>query len=122
MHWGKVYDLPVVSLRLFNVYGPRSRTSGTYGAVFGVFLAQNDDSANVEVYTSVGAEDISQTGVTCLHERAEERGVSKEPRAKKVRDGKYHVTIGYAGQESSADAVKLPWQGQSKSPSAKHSG
>ena len=39
-HWGKVYDLPVVSLRLFNVYGPRSRTSGTYGAVFGVFLAQ----------------------------------------------------------------------------------
>jgi len=40
MHWGKVYDLPVVSLRLANVYGPRSRTSGTYGAVFGVFLAQ----------------------------------------------------------------------------------
>lgn len=40
LHWGQVYDLPVVSLRLFNVYGPRSRTSGTYGAVFGVFLAQ----------------------------------------------------------------------------------
>ncbi len=40
LHWGKVYNLPVVSLRLFNVYGPRSRTSGTYGAVFGVFLAQ----------------------------------------------------------------------------------
>jgi UDP-glucose 4-epimerase len=32
--------MPCVSLRLFNVYGPRSRTSGTYGAVFGVFLAQ----------------------------------------------------------------------------------
>jgi len=40
LHWMKVYRLPVVSLRLFNVYGPRSRTSGTYGAVFGVFLAQ----------------------------------------------------------------------------------
>jgi len=40
LHWGNVYRLPVVSLRLFNVYGPRSRTSGTYGAVFGVFLAQ----------------------------------------------------------------------------------
>lgn len=39
-HWGQVYKLPVVSLRLFNVYGPRSRTSGTYGAVFGIFLAQ----------------------------------------------------------------------------------
>jgi UDP-glucose 4-epimerase len=40
MHWNSVYDLPVNSLRLFNVYGPRARTSGTYGAVFGVFLAQ----------------------------------------------------------------------------------
>lgn len=40
MHWAQVYKLPCVSLRLFNVYGPRSRTSGTYGAVFGVFLAQ----------------------------------------------------------------------------------
>ncbi len=40
LHWGQVYKLPVVSLRLFNVYGPRARTSGTYGAVFGVFLAQ----------------------------------------------------------------------------------
>jgi UDP-glucose 4-epimerase len=40
LHWHLVYGLPVVSLRLFNAYGPRSRTSGTYGAVFGVFLAQ----------------------------------------------------------------------------------
>ena len=40
LHWAKVYGLPVVSLCLFNVYGPRSRTSGTYGAVFGVFLGQ----------------------------------------------------------------------------------
>jgi UDP-glucose 4-epimerase len=40
LHWGQVYGLPVVSLRFFNVYGPRSRTGGTYGAVFGVFLAQ----------------------------------------------------------------------------------
>ena len=40
MHWCQVYDLPVLSLRFFNVYGSRSRTSGTYGAVFGVFLAQ----------------------------------------------------------------------------------
>ena len=40
MHWCQVYNLPAVSLRFFNVYGLRSRTSGTYGAVFGVFLAQ----------------------------------------------------------------------------------
>ena len=40
MHWKKVYNLPAISLRFFNTYGPRSRTSGVYGAVFGVFLAQ----------------------------------------------------------------------------------
>jgi UDP-glucose 4-epimerase len=40
LHWGQVYGIATTSLRLFNVYGPRSRTSGTYGAVFGVFLAQ----------------------------------------------------------------------------------
>lgn len=40
LHWGQVYGIGVVALRFFNVFGPRSRTSGTYGAVFGVFLAQ----------------------------------------------------------------------------------
>jgi UDP-glucose 4-epimerase len=40
LHWGKIYKIPSISLRFFNVYGPRSRTSGTYGAVFGVFLKQ----------------------------------------------------------------------------------
>jgi UDP-glucose 4-epimerase len=40
LHWATVYRLPAVSLRFFNVYGPRARTSGSYGAVFGVFLAQ----------------------------------------------------------------------------------
>lgn len=38
--WTNIYKLPALSLRLFNVYGPRSRTTGAYGAVFGVFLAQ----------------------------------------------------------------------------------
>ena len=40
IHWAQVYSFPALSLRFFNVYGPRSRTSGTYGAVFGVFLGQ----------------------------------------------------------------------------------
>lgn len=39
-HWGQVYKLPVNSIRIFNAYGTRSRTSGAYGAVFGVFLRQ----------------------------------------------------------------------------------
>ncbi len=40
LHWQRTYGMPTISLRLFNVYGPRARTSGAYGAVFGVFLAQ----------------------------------------------------------------------------------
>jgi UDP-glucose 4-epimerase len=51
MHWAKVYKLPAIALRLFNVYGTRSRTSGTYGAVFGVFLAQK---LNGQPFTVVG--------------------------------------------------------------------
>ncbi len=39
-HWHQVYKLPANSLRIFNAYGTRSRTSGAYGAVFGVFLRQ----------------------------------------------------------------------------------
>jgi len=39
-HWHDVYGLPVNSIRIFNAYGTRSRTSGAYGAVFGVFLKQ----------------------------------------------------------------------------------
>ena len=50
-HWAQLYNLPAISLRFFNVYGTRSRTSGTYGAVFGVFLAQK--LAN-KPYTVVG--------------------------------------------------------------------
>jgi len=39
-HWWNVYNLPVNSMRIFNAYGIRSKTTGTYGAVFGVFLKQ----------------------------------------------------------------------------------
>jgi len=39
-HWHKVYGLPVNSICIFNAYGPRVRTTGAYGAVFGVFFRQ----------------------------------------------------------------------------------
>ena len=42
LHWAQVYKLPTVSLRLFNVYGPRSRSKNAYGAVMGTFLAQKN--------------------------------------------------------------------------------
>lgn len=39
-HWSKVYKINYISLRLFNVYGTRSRTHGAYGAALGIFLKQ----------------------------------------------------------------------------------
>ncbi len=51
LHWSAIYGISAVSLRLFNVYGPRSRANDTYGAVFGVFLAQR---ANGYPLTVVG--------------------------------------------------------------------
>jgi len=40
LHWHNIYDFPVNSIRIFNAYGTRSKTSGAYGAVIGVFLKQ----------------------------------------------------------------------------------
>lgn len=40
VHWAQVYGIRYISLRLFNVYGTRSRTTGAYGAALGVFLKQ----------------------------------------------------------------------------------
>ena len=40
LHWHNVYKLPANSVCIFNAYGPRARTTGVYGAVFGVFLRQ----------------------------------------------------------------------------------
>lgn len=39
-HWHRVYKVPVNSVCIFNAYGPRVRTTGAYGAVFGVFFRQ----------------------------------------------------------------------------------
>jgi UDP-glucose 4-epimerase len=39
-HWHRTYRLPANSVRIFNAYGPRVRTTGAYGAVFGVFFKQ----------------------------------------------------------------------------------
>lgn len=40
IHWANVYGMSNISLRFFNVYGPRAVKKGTYASVFGVFLAQ----------------------------------------------------------------------------------
>lgn len=48
-HWARVYKIDYVSLRLFNVFGTRSRTTGSYGAVMGVFLRQKLSNKNLTV-------------------------------------------------------------------------
>lgn len=50
-HWHQVYKLPVNSIRIFNAYGTRVRTTGAYGAVFGVFFKQKLQN---KPYTVVG--------------------------------------------------------------------
>jgi len=40
VRFGNIFKIPVVSTRLFNVYGPRVRGTRGYGAVFTVFLSQ----------------------------------------------------------------------------------
>ncbi|MDQ3111274.1 MAG: SDR family oxidoreductase [Bacteroidota bacterium] len=49
LYWEQIYGMNITSMRFFNVYGPRARTSGTYGAVFGVFLAQKLNNKNFTV-------------------------------------------------------------------------
>lgn len=50
-HWHQVYSLPMNSVCIFNAYGPRVRTTGVYGAVFGVFFRQK---LAAQPYTVVG--------------------------------------------------------------------
>jgi len=51
MHWGRVYHLPVVALRITTAYGPGMRARGAYGSVMKVFLPQK---ANNMPYTVTG--------------------------------------------------------------------
>ena len=39
-HWNNVYGIRANAICIFNAYGPRVRTTGAYGAVFGVFFKQ----------------------------------------------------------------------------------
>ncbi len=48
-HWGKVYRIPINSIRIFNAYGTRVRTTGAYGAVFGVFFKQIIDNQPITI-------------------------------------------------------------------------
>lgn len=107
LHWNQVYKLPCVSLRLFNVYGPRARTTGSYGAVFGVFLAQKlankpftivGDGAQTRDFTFV-------TDVVDCFLRAAESCVEGEV----FNVGSGHTySINYLAELLGGDAVHIP--------------
>lgn len=47
--WSEVYALPTVSLRYFNVYGPRFDPEGAYALVIGKFLKQRSEGAPLTI-------------------------------------------------------------------------
>lgn len=47
--WAKVYGLETVSLRYFNVYGPRLNLEGAYPLVIGLFLKQSIEDKNLTI-------------------------------------------------------------------------
>jgi UDP-glucose 4-epimerase len=107
LHWARTYKLPALSLRLFNVYGPRSRTTGAYGAVFGVFLAQKihgrpftvvGDGTQTRDFTYVG--DVAQAFI-----RAAESDVAGE--AMNVGSGS-HYSVNRLVELLGGEVVHIP--------------
>ena len=48
--WSRIYDLPTISLRYFNVYGPHQPSSGAYALVLGIFLKQWKESKALTIH------------------------------------------------------------------------
>lgn len=61
--WSLVYGLPTVSLRYFNVYGPRLDPDGAYALVIGKFLKQRNEGQSLTI-TGDGAQTRDFTHVS----------------------------------------------------------
>ena len=48
--WTRAYNLPTMSLRFFNVYGPRQPSTGAYALVLGIFLKQRQEGRHLTVH------------------------------------------------------------------------
>jgi nucleoside-diphosphate-sugar epimerase len=46
----KLFDLPIVILRYFNVYGPRQPQTGAYALVLGIFLRRKQEGLALEIH------------------------------------------------------------------------
>ena len=99
-HFNKIYKLPTISLRFFNIYGPKSRTSGTYGAVFGVFLAQKIANKPLTIVGSgnqtrdfLHVSDLTNLILNLLTQKLEEKFIMLQA-AKKLKGNKIAKLIG----------------------------
>lgn len=52
--FSKIYGLPAVILRYFNVYGPRQITEGEYSTVIGIFLRQREQGEPLTIVADAG--------------------------------------------------------------------
>ena len=49
IHWAKIYSMPNISLRFFNVYGPRASLKDAYSSVFSIFLSQKSSKKSLTI-------------------------------------------------------------------------
>lgn len=92
-----VYDLSTVSVRFFNVYGPRLDPEGAYALVIGKFLKQKKEGAPLTI-TGDGEQTRDFT-----HVRDIVRGMICAAKSEKVGKGEI-INLG-RGQETSVNAL-----------------
>lgn len=92
-----VYDLSTVSVRFFNVYGPRLDPEGAYALVIGKFLKQKKEGTPLTI-TGDGEQTRDFT-----HVRDIVRGMIRAAKSEKVGKGEI-INLG-RGQETSVNAL-----------------
>ena len=66
---------------------------------------EDDNISNIELDAGAGVENIFETGITCPHERTEQRRVAKEPCSKELRHGQDHMSVSNTRKKASSDEV-----------------
>jgi hypothetical protein len=66
---------------------------------------EDDNISNIELDAGAGVENVFETGITCPHERTEQRRVAKEPGSKELRHGQDHMAVSDTRKETPSDEV-----------------
>jgi UDP-glucose 4-epimerase len=108
-HFGKLFDIPHISLRLFNVYGLRSRTHGAYGAALGVFLKQK---LSKKPFTVVGTGNQKRDflNISDLFEAFHKASISKYNYEIFILGSSKPNSINYLASLISNNKIYIPWR------------